>query len=203
MIEFEVFYDLTCSASAAMHPELKKFLDMPFLGRTVRDAITVNYAFFPLPYHHAAWIPHKIVPYIIDKCLKDTLGCKMPYYIDFAFNNQDFILGAKDKSYNDIIVAWTGMVSQAFGWPQSELQALFDYSTDTHKSEMRTRYNWKYSASQGIASTPSLAVNGIEVQEPPFDAKSMMKLLTDVYNAQGKKFGRPQYVDEKTFLSAQ
>jgi hypothetical protein len=121
MIEFEVFYDLTCSGSAAMQPEFKKFLDMPFLGRTVRDAITVNYAFFPLPYHHASWIPHKLIPYIIDKCLKDTLGCKMPYYIDFSFNNQDFILGAKDKSYNEIIVAWTGMVSQAFGWPQSEL----------------------------------------------------------------------------------
>ena len=25
MIEFEVFYDLTCSGSAAMHPEVKKF----------------------------------------------------------------------------------------------------------------------------------------------------------------------------------
>ena len=68
---------------------------------------------------------------------------------------------------------------------------------------MRTRYNWKYSASQGIAATPSLAVNGIEIQEPPFDAKSMMKLLTDVYNSQGKKLGRPAYVDEKTFLSSQ
>jgi len=61
---------------------------------------------------------------------------------------------------------------------------------------MRVRYNWKYAASNGVAATPSLAVNGIEIQEPPFDAKSMMKLLTDVYNSQGKKFGRPQYVDE-------
>ncbi len=66
---------------------------------------------------------------------------------------------------------------------------------------MRVRYNWKYSASQGVAATPSLAVNGIEIQEPPFDSKSMMKLLTDVYNSQGKKLGRPAYVDEKTFLS--
>ena len=87
MIEFEVFYDLTCGTSSAMHPELKKFLDSPFLGRTVRDAITVNYVFSPLPYHHASWIPHKILPYIIDKCLQDTLGCKMRYYIDFSFNN--------------------------------------------------------------------------------------------------------------------
>jgi hypothetical protein len=31
----------------------------------------------------------------------------------------------------------------------------------------------------------------------------MLKLLTDVYNSQAKKFGRPTYVDEKTFLSTQ
>ncbi len=121
MIEFEVFYDLTCSASAAMHPELKIFLDMPFLGGTVRDAIRVNYAFFPLPYHHASWIPHKIIPYIIDKCVFDPLGCKLPYYIDYVFNNQNFILTAKDTSYNNLVIQWTQMVSFAFGWNATEL----------------------------------------------------------------------------------
>ena len=87
MIEFELFYDLTCSASAALHPELKTFLDMPFLGKTVRDAIKVNYVFHPLPYHHGSWIPHKVLPYIIDKCVSSPLNCKLTYYLDFAFNN--------------------------------------------------------------------------------------------------------------------
>ena len=93
------------------------------------------------------------------------------------------------------------MVSQAFGWPQSELLAIYDYATDKNNSERRVRDNWGYSISQGINSTPSLAVNGVEVQEPPFDSKSMMKLLTDVYNAQGKKLGREPYINEETFLS--
>ena len=53
---------------------------------------------------------------------------------------------------------------------------------------MRLRYNWKYSASQGIAMTPSMAVNGVELQEPPFDHNSMMQLLQDVYNSQRTKF---------------
>ena len=66
MIQFEIFYDLTCSGSAAMHPELKAFLDMPFLNGKVSDAITLNYAFFPLPYHHGTWIAHKLLPYIVD-----------------------------------------------------------------------------------------------------------------------------------------
>ena len=56
---------------------------------------------------------------------------------------------------------------------------------------MRMRYNWKYSASQGISDTPGLAVNGVEVQEPPFDADSMMQLLKDVYNSQKVSLGEP------------
>ncbi len=184
LIEFEVFYDLTCSASAALHPEFKKFLDLKFLNGTVRDAIRVNYAFFPLPYHHASWIPHKLLPYIIDKCVADPLGCKFPYYMDFTFYNQNLFLTGKDTTYNDLITQWTGMVSSAFNWPMADLNALYSWDTDHHNSEMRTRYNWKYSASQGVSATPSMAVNGIQLQEPPFDAKSLLKLLNDVYNAQ-------------------
>ena len=82
------------------------------------------------------------------------------------------------------------MVSQAFGWNQNDLVALYDWGTDTHNSEMRTRYMWKYSASQGVAATPSMAVNGIQVQEPPFDANSMMQLLQDTYNAQKVKIAQ-------------
>ena len=79
------------------------------------------------------------------------------------------------------------MVSTAFGWNATDLIKLYDWGTDTHNSEMRTRYMWKYSASQGVSATPSLAVNGIQVQEPPFDANSMLKLLQDVYNSQQVK----------------
>ena len=53
---------------------------------------------------------------------------------------------------------------------------------------MRTRYMWKYSATEGVNATPSMAVNGVQIQEPPFDHQSMMALLTDVYNSQKAKF---------------
>ena len=53
---------------------------------------------------------------------------------------------------------------------------------------MRTRYMWKYSATQGVAATPSMAVNGVQIQEPPFDHQSMFDLLQQVYNSQRAKF---------------
>ena len=196
LIEFEIYYDLTCSASAALHPEWKLFLDMPFLGGTVRDAIRVNYAFFPLPYHHGAWIAHKIIPYIVDKCVTDPYGCKLPYYMDYTFYNQNFLLSNKGMSYNQLVTAWTGMVAPVFGWNQTELANLYNWDTDTHNSEMRMRYNWKYSASQGVSGTPYMAVNGIMIQEPPFDHVSMMKLLQDVYKAQQVKLAERAFLDQ-------
>lgn len=65
-IEFEIHYDLMCEVSAALHPDLATFLDMPFNGGKVRDAVKVKYVFQALPYHHASWIPHKLLPYFVD-----------------------------------------------------------------------------------------------------------------------------------------
>ena len=45
MIEIEAIMDLTCGSCADAHPELKKFLDMPFLNGLVRDAVKINYVF--------------------------------------------------------------------------------------------------------------------------------------------------------------
>lgn len=111
MIEIEIYYDLTCSASAAFHPDFVDFLNMKFLSGTVRDAVRVNYNFMPLPYHYGSWIPHKLLPYIIDQCIKDTMSCKFPYYVQFAFDNQNKLLTATDKSYNQLIDIWTTLVS--------------------------------------------------------------------------------------------
>ncbi len=85
MIEYEFFYDLTCGDCAGFHPELEDFLAMPFLNGTVLDAIKVRYSFSPLPYHYGAWVSHKLLPYIIDSCLANPQGCKLKYYVKFAF----------------------------------------------------------------------------------------------------------------------
>lgn len=184
MIEIDVYYDLTCSASKAFHPEFVKFLNMPFLTSTVRDAVKVNYNFLPLPYHQDSWIPHKILPYIIDQCVINGLSCKFPQYVQYAFDNQNTILSATDKSYNYLVDKWCSMVSQSFGWPKQDLVNLFNIDTDTHNSEQRVREMFKSSTHFGIFATPSAAVNGVLIQNVPFTADDWMKLLSDTYNAQ-------------------
>ena len=134
---------------------------MPFLGGTVMDAIKVKYTFSPLPYHHGVWVAHKIIPFIIDQCLTNTLGCKLRYYIKWALQNQMTLLTAWDTPYDQMVQQWTAMVSQAFGWNQSDLLPLYNRDIDTHNSEHRVRYMWEYAVSQGIYNTPGLMVNGI------------------------------------------
>ena len=113
-IEIEIVYDLMCSDSAALNPAFQEFLDQPFETSTVRDQIQLSYTFLPLPYHHEVWIPHKIVPSLLDQCHADAKACIFYEYMDFCFQNQDFILGAKDTSQDDLIKQWTDKVAKQF-----------------------------------------------------------------------------------------
>jgi hypothetical protein len=84
------------------------------------------------------------------------------------------------------------MISQTFGWSQSDLLALYDNKLDTHNSEHRTRYMWEYALSQGIYNTPGLMVNGISIndmQPNPLNATQLMRILQDTYNNQRVTFG--------------
>ncbi len=86
-IEIEVIYDLMCSDSAALDPALQEFLNQPFLDSTVKDQVQLSYTFLPLPYHHENWIPHLIVPYLLDVCHNDETKCIFYPYTDFCFKN--------------------------------------------------------------------------------------------------------------------
>lgn len=186
MIEFEFFFDVMCSDCADFHPDFDDFLAMPFLNGTVLDAIKVRYSFSPLPYHHGVWVAHKLLPYIIDSCLSNAQGCKLKYYVKWALQNQNTLLSAKDSTFDELAQLWTSMVSQAFGWPQSDLLAVYGSDTDKHKSERRTRDMWEYAVTQGIYNTPGLMVNGIAVndmQPKPLNSTQLMQILQDTYNS--------------------
>lgn len=99
-IDIELHYDLMCEVSAALHPDFATFLDTAFLDGKVRDYITVRYVFQPLSYHHATWITHKILPYIIDECEAKPDSCQYINYMNFCFNNQDEVLSSTNLSHN-------------------------------------------------------------------------------------------------------
>jgi hypothetical protein len=79
---------------------------------------------------------------------------------------------------------WTAQVAQDFNLQQKTLTDLFDYSTDKHNSEMRTRYMWKYSTFRGTSGTPTAYVNGVLLQIYPGSAKEWLAILNSVVAGQ-------------------
>jgi hypothetical protein len=105
LIDIELFTDLTCDGCAMLHPEFERFLDMKFLGYPVRTQIGVNYAFLALPYHHASWIPHRLLPFVIDQCL-GTDNCQFDAYITYAYEQRDVFLNNTYKTYDQLTDTW-------------------------------------------------------------------------------------------------
>lgn len=107
-IDIEIIYDLGCPTCKAEHPEVQKLLDAPFLDGTVRDAVTIRYAFCPLTFHYGAWITTKMIPYIEDLCFADKTQCsKFIDYVTLAFLEQDWVITATNLSYNALVDKWT------------------------------------------------------------------------------------------------
>eukprot|EP00347_Sterkiella_histriomuscorum_P018937 403343586 len=190
-IDIELIYDLTCSGCQAHHPEFLEFLDMPFLDGTYKDAVKVRYAFFPLPYHHGSWIVARLIPILSDKCYAGTKDCKYLDYIAFALKNQDLMLEATDKTENQLIDYWVGLVATEFGLNKDELKGVYNRDTDPHNSELRARYLWKYAASRVVASTPSAFVNGVKLSNPPSSAQEWAQLVGETYYTRRNTVKRP------------
>lgn len=180
-VEIEIVYDLMCYDSMVMHPIFQAFLDMKFLDSTVREQVQFSYTFLPLPYHHGVWIPHKLVPMFLDQCFPDKTKCVFEQYLDYCFKNQDSVLGAKDVPQDTLIQTWTKQVADALKLNQADLLTAYDNSKDTHNSEMRTRYMYKYNAHHHVSGTPFAIVNGIILQDLPNKPEDWMAMLTAVF----------------------
>eukprot|EP00350_Pseudokeronopsis_sp_OXSARD2_P013240 CAMPEP_0170542138 /NCGR_PEP_ID=MMETSP0211-20121228/1663_1 /TAXON_ID=311385 /ORGANISM="Pseudokeronopsis sp., Strain OXSARD2" /LENGTH=177 /DNA_ID=CAMNT_0010845107 /DNA_START=137 /DNA_END=667 /DNA_ORIENTATION=- len=177
-MKFEMVFDLMCGDCANEYPTIKEFLAMDFLGTTVKDAITLTYTYSPLPYHHGVWIPHKMVPYILDQCLEDESACLFEEYQQYAIDNQQFMLNAKDQSQDELIPAWVDMVTQALGIEDQKDAIMLEYDRDTeeHDTENRMRLSFKYALSKGVTTTPTVFVNEVMLGEIPETAEEWYTL---------------------------
>jgi hypothetical protein len=108
-IDLEIVYDLMCSDSAYLDPYFQQFLNMTWnvTNDLVKNSVKVSYTFLPLPYHHEVWIPHLLVPYLLDQCDYTPAQCVFPQYLQYCFEKQDDILDAKNMTYNQIVTMWT------------------------------------------------------------------------------------------------
>lgn len=103
----------------------------------------------------------------------------------YTYGVRDQFLTAINQTYDALTSQWISQVSQQFGWKVADLTSVYDRTqTDAHNSEMRSRAQWKYALAQGVFGTPTAFVNGVRVQNIPFNAEGWFILIDDVYKSQ-------------------
>jgi uncharacterized protein (DUF2235 family) len=137
----------------------------------------------PLPYHHEAWVATKLLPFFIDGCLNSTATCQYYEYLNYTFTNQNDLLQATDKTENQLVDQWTNQTAKALHLNVNDLKQVYT-GDDTHNSEGRTRYMWKYATHRGVSGTPTAFVNGVLIQNWPASADEWLQLLNDVVDSQ-------------------
>lgn len=100
-IDLELTYDLQCPDSKRTHQVLMQFLNMTWnvTNTKVIEQISAAFTFMPLPFHNNVWVPTVLVPYFWDNCLFGPNPCQFMEYLQYGFDNQDWI-GAKNISQN-------------------------------------------------------------------------------------------------------
>jgi hypothetical protein len=91
-IQLDCYFDLFCSGCAHDNPIVQAFLSStytdPVLGSVVvRDLLTVNYNYVPLPYHHASWVPALAMQWVINKCYANPAQCNFHAFQTWNFQN--------------------------------------------------------------------------------------------------------------------
>jgi hypothetical protein len=130
----------------------------------------VTYVIYPLPYHHGAWIPTKLTPYLVDTCYSNPSQCKFLDYLHYLFGIQKSILKTTNLSQNDLIKIFTTEISQALDIPLSDISSVYNSTLDTHNSETRSRRMAGYARMKGVSGTPWAYVNGVLLQAFPTTA---------------------------------
>ncbi len=111
---------------------------------SVASELEISYSFLPLTFHHAVWVPHKLVPYLLDNCHWGPNECIIYEYIEFCFENLDSFINSYGISQDDLQYSWASKVANHFGLPVLDILHVYDPNKDTHNSEMRTRYMFKW-----------------------------------------------------------
>ena len=183
-ITVNLIYDYLCPDSRNQNSIIEELMTTEFLDGTVQDYIQFTYTTFPLPYHIHAYQVNQLVPFFMDLCIESNASCFNDTYRDFAFAQQDTILGMKDTSQNDFIDWWSGQVASELNLEKSLVQSAYtssEYSTDSSQRDFL-----KYAWAAGVSGTASAFVNSVKLDSPPTSVDAWISLLNSVYASQYK-----------------
>ena len=148
-------------------------LQTKWLDGTVADQISIAYTPFPLPYHNHTWQVNQLVPFFVDLCehknglVEQSSSCQIDAYKDFAFEQQDTVLGETEMSKQDFIKQWSKLVADKFNFDVSTIELCYDRAKDPHDTEDKLRQMWKYGTGKGVENHGKILEASWKIMENP------------------------------------
>ena len=130
-------------------------------GKAVTDYVETVVHIFPLPYHHHAFFVSQMVPFIFDLHKNNT---EVFQFTDWIFFNQDkYLTGAKNESEPQVKARLCNEASRDLKF-FTKAQCDDEFKSNAHN--FATRVSWKFATYNGVSGTPTVFLNGVEVDAP-------------------------------------
>ncbi|WAR03467.1 hypothetical protein MAR_010025 [Mya arenaria] len=155
-IHLDAHFGPLCPDSKAALPNLKQVADY-YGGMKLKLTLHM----FPLPYHHQAYLA--AVGGEVVSSLTDDNDTYM--YIEEVYSNLEILSNdaTSNMSSSDVMNTLGDLALACCGVDKARFLA----ATKIKAMETKARTAWKYSASRGIASTPTFLLNDVEVAADP------------------------------------
>jgi protein-disulfide isomerase len=176
-VKLDVYEDLLCSDCAYAIPFLMNFMkSQDTHGNLMADQVELTIHFFPLPFHHHAFIVTRAAALTWDS----THDAKtVSDFADWVYTNiAEFGSKAKTQDEGTVKSNLCSLASDQFGWTESE--CLTSYQKG--KTDSATRAAWKFAAYNSVTGTPTAFVNGVQVEDFPISINGWNALLKNSLN---------------------
>ena len=162
LVRLDVYEDLLCIDCKHFEPTFKKYLNTATVnGTAVTEFIETVVHMFPLPYHHHAFFAAELMPFVYSLNNNYT---QVFEYSDWIFSVQDeFNSGAVDLSQPQVQDKLCTESSAALGF-FTRAACLDEFKTHAHDGE--ARISWKMASYYGVTGTPTVFLNGVEIDAP-------------------------------------
>ena len=162
LVRLDVYEDLLCIDCKHFHPGFAKYLNTEKIdGVPVSEYIESVVHIFPLPYHHHAFFAAELVPFIFDLNKDES---QVFEYADWIFSVQDeFNSGSVTLSQPQVQAKLCSEASAALDF-LDEAACLNEFSS--HNFDNDARVSWKLAAYNGVTGTPTVFLNGVEIEAP-------------------------------------
>ena len=162
LVRLDVYEDLLCIDCKHFEPGFKKYLNTEKIdGVPVTEYIETVMHVFPLPYHHHAFIVSELVPYIYELNHNHS---QVFAYSDWVFSVQDeFNSGAVNLSQPQVQAKLCSEASAALDFLDND-DCMNEFATRAHDGD--ARISWKLAAYNGVTGTPTVFLNGVEIEAP-------------------------------------